>query len=294
MTMMRSWLFVPGDSERKLAKALGSGADALILDLEDSVAVANKAAARNLVRDFLQAHRDHAGPLLYVRINPFASDLCPDDLNMIMAGAPAGIVQPKAESAQDVMALGGALTALEAEHDLARGVTAVLPIVTETPAAVFRLGSFAANVPRLAGLTWGAEDLSAAIGATATRDEHGNWRGPYALVRNLCLFAAHAAGVAAVDTVHADFRDIKGLTQVAATARQDGFFGKLAIHPAQVEPINAAFTPGADEVAHAQRVVDAFAAAPAAGVVGLDGVMLDRPHLIGAQKVLALVARLAR
>lgn len=290
--MIRSWLFVPGDSERKLAKAPDSGADALILDLEDSVAPERKSAARALVRDFLKDRREAGGPALYVRINPFDDETAREDLETVMDGAPAGIVQPKAGAAQEVMALGGALSALEARLDLPAGSTHIVPIATETPAAVFALQSYAARVPRLAGLSWGAEDLSAAIGATATREPDGEWRAPYALVRSLCLFAAHAAGVAAVDTVHADFRDLEGLERAAARAREDGFTGKLAIHPAQVAPINAAFTPSAEEIAYAERVVAAFGAAPGAGVIGLDGRMLDRPHLIGAERTLALAERL--
>lgn len=290
--MHRSWLFVPGDSERKLAKAPASGADALILDLEDSVAPERKADARQTVRAFLKAQRGQDGPALFVRINPFGGDAATDDLESVMDGAPAGIVLPKAGSAQDVMALGGALSALEDRLGLTAGSTRIVPIATETPAAVFQLQSYAARVPRLAGLSWGAEDLSAAVGATATREDDGQWRAPYRLVRSLCLFAAHAAGVAAVDTVHANFRDADALARDAARARQDGFTGKLAIHPAQVEPINAAFTPSEREIEDARRIVAAFDAAPGAGVVALDGRMLDRPHLVGATRTLALAERL--
>jgi len=209
----------------------------------------------------------------------------------IMAAAPDGIVQPKAESAQDVIALGGAMAAQEEHHGLTRGATQILPIVTETPRAVFTLNSYTVGVPRLVGLTWGAEDLGAAIGASARRDERGEWLAPYEMVRGLTLFAAHAAEVEAIDTLHADFRDADGLLAHARSARKMGFTGKLAIHPAQVATIHEAMTPSEQEVEHAQAIIDAFAAAPGAGAVSLDGQMLDQPHLIGASKVLALVNR---
>ncbi len=289
--MHRSWLFVPGDSERKLEKSLGVGADALILDLEDAVAPQNKAAARTLVTDFVRAHRDTAKSTIYVRINPWGSDLAADDLDVIMAAAPAGIVQPKSESSQDVIALGAALAAQEQTHGIERGSTRILPIVTETARAVFTLQSYTVGVPRLVGLTWGAEDLGAAIGASERRDEEGNWLPPFEIVRSLTLFAAHAANVEAIDTLHADFRDADGLRRNAKAARQAGFTGKLAIHPAQVEVIHEALTPGAAEIARAQAIVDAFAATPGAGAVSLDGQMLDRPHLTGAHKTLALAKR---
>lgn len=286
--MHRSWLFVPGDSERKLEKSLGVGADALILDLEDAVAPERKDQARRIVAEFLRGPARDCAASIYVRVNPWGSSLCQEDLDGVMASAPAGIVQPKSESAQDVIALGAAITAQENQHGLERGSTRILPIVTETPKAVFQLGSYSVGVPRLVGLTWGAEDLGAAIGASARRDEHGEWLAPYEMVRSLTLFAAHAAGVEAIDTLHADFRDADGLLAHARRARQAGFTGKLAIHPAQVAVIHEAMTPSDAEVAHARRIVEAFAAAPGVGAVSLGGQMLDRPHLDGAQKVLAL------
>ncbi len=201
--------------------------------------------------DFVRAHRDTCDAAIYVRINPWGSALAADDLDVIMAAAPAGIVQPKSESAQDVIALGAALAAQEDTHGMERGSTHILPIVTETAKAVFALHSYTVGVPRLMGLTWGAEDLAAAIGASERRDEHGNWLQPYEMVRSLTLFAAHAAQVEAIDTLHADFRDTDGLRRNAKAARQAGFTGKLAIHPAQVEVIHAAMTPGSTEIERA-------------------------------------------
>lgn len=292
--MHRSWLFVPGDSERKLEKSLGVGADALILDLEDAVAPERKDEARRIVADFLRGPAKGSAASVYVRVNPWDTSLCAEDLDGVMSGAPTGIVQPKSESAQDVIALGAAITAQEKTHGIEIGRTRILPIVTETPKAVFQLGSYSVSVPRLAGLTWGAEDLGAAIGASARRDEHGEWLSPYEMVRSLTLFAAHAAGVEAIDTLHADFRDSAGLLAHARRARQAGFTGKLAIHPAQVAIIHEAMTPSDDEVSAAQRIVEAFEQSPGAGAVSLNGQMLDRPHLEGARKVLALAQRGAK
>ncbi|MFK7887987.1 MAG: CoA ester lyase [Gammaproteobacteria bacterium] len=289
--MHRSWLFVPGDSERKLEKSLGVGADAIILDLEDAVAPARKDAARRIVAEFLAGPAKESAASVYVRVNPWSTSLCAEDLETVMASAPVGIVQPKSESAQDVIALGAAITAQENQHGIERGSTRILPIVTETPKAVFQLGSYTVGVPRLVGLTWGAEDLGAAIGASARRDEHGEWLQPYEMVRSLTLFAAHAAGVEAIDTLHADFRDAEGLRAHARRARQSGFTGKLAIHPAQVAVIHEAMTPSDDEVAKARLIVAAFEEFPEAGAVSLAGQMLDRPHLEGAHKVLALASR---
>jgi citrate lyase subunit beta/citryl-CoA lyase len=286
--MYRSWLFVPGDSERKLTRCLDAGADALIFDLEDSVTPQRKGDARQMVAEFLRAPRAPDGPALYVRINPWGTDMAADDLDAVMAGAPDGIMQPKTQSAQDVIALGAALTAQEDACGGERGTTRILPIVTETPRAVFNLNSYTVGVPRLVGLTWGAEDLGAAIGASDRRDEAGQWLAPFELVRNLTLFAAHGAEVEAIDTLHGDFRDLDALQAHATAARRIGFTGKLAIHPAQVAPINAAMTPGDDEIAHAQRIVEAFEAAPGAGAVSLDGQMLDRPHLRAARRLLAV------
>ncbi|MEM6639074.1 MAG: CoA ester lyase [Pseudomonadota bacterium] len=285
----RSWLFAPGDSERKLQKVLDAGADAVIIDLEDAVAPERKSLAREMVVDFLRGPARAAPCTVYVRINPWGDDVSAADVDSVMRAAPSGLVQPKAESAQDVIALHSALLALEKEHGMTPGSTSILPIVTETARAVFNIGSYSVGVPRLTGLTWGAEDLGAAIGASDRRDAHGEWLAPFEMARSLTLMAAHAAGVEAIDTLHADFRDHDGLVAHATRARRLGFTGKLAIHPAQVDPIHRAFTPTSDEVDHARAVVAAFEASPEAGAVALDGRMLDRPHLEGARKTLALL-----
>jgi citrate lyase subunit beta/citryl-CoA lyase len=284
---MRSLLFVPGDSERKLSKSSAVAADVLILDLEDSVAADAKDRARNLVREFLQSRPLAAGSQFWVRINPLDHPEADADLAAIMPARPDGIVLPKARGPQDVEALGRRIGSCEAEYELDAGATRILPVATETPGAVFRLGDYGPETPRLAALTWGAEDLSAAVGATSNRDATGHWTEPYRLVRSLCLFAAHAAGVAAIDTLHANFRDSSGLAESCAEARRDGFSGKLAIHPDQVDIINEAFTPSGEEVARARQIVALFADNPNAGTLALDGAMLDRPHLLQARRILA-------
>ena len=282
---VRSWLFVPADSERKLEKACDVPADALILDLEDSVALPNKARARELAARFLETSGLDRSRV-WVRVNPQTGEEYGQDLAAVLPARPGGIVLPKARSAEDVQALVRQLDTFEAAQAAAGVSAAVLPLVTETPEALFTLGGYAGVGARLAGLTWGAEDLGAAVGAAAVRDGDGNWTPPFQMVRNLCLFAAHAAGVAAIDTIHADFRDKDGLERACREARRDGFTGKLAIHPDQVEVINRAFSPNEDELDHARRVVAAFEAQPGAGVVELDGVMLDRPHLVHARRIL--------
>lgn len=288
MSRRRSWLFVPGDSERKLAKSGGLPADVLILDLEDSVSPENKAQARGLVREFLSGRSAEPGPELWVRINPIDHAEAGADLSTVMPAAPDGIVIPKTRKPEDLELLGRRIGTYEAEHEIPVGSTGLLPVATETPEAVFTLGGYRGCSKRLAGLTWGAEDLSAAVGATASRDENGDWTSPYRMVRSLCLFAAHAAGVQAIDTLHADFRDTAGLEASCAEARRDGFSGKLAIHPAQVEVINRMFTPTGEEIARARRIVELFEANPGAGALALDGVMLDQPHLLQARKILDL------
>ncbi|MCF3933147.1 CoA ester lyase [Acuticoccus sp. M5D2P5] len=283
---MRSLLFVPGDSERKLAKGFEAGADRLILDLEDSVAPERKAAARTLTADAVRS----APVPVAVRVNALSSGLIEDDLAAIMPAGPAMIVLPKSDTGADVQHLSALLTVLEAENGLADGGTEILAIATETAASLFGLGTYRGSSARLAAMAWGAEDLSSALGATRTREADGTLTDPYRLARTLCLAGAVAAGAAPIDTVYTDFRDEAGLIATAKAAAADGFLGKLAIHPAQVGPINAAFTPSPEAIAHAQRVVDAFAAAPGAGVVGLDGAMLDRPHLVLAEQLLARAA----
>ena len=282
---MRSWLFVPADSKKKLGKIHAQTSDAVVLDLEDSVARANKPLARELAADFLGKHElEHEQ--LWVRINPLTTPDAAADLEAIVPAAPAGIMLPKARSAQDVNELSLRLGQLEADHGLQSGSIKILPLVTEVPEALFTLGGYVDCDDRLAGLSWGAEDLGSAIGATEVRDGFGGWTPPFEMVRNLCLFAAHAAGVPAIDTIHADFRDIEGLAESCADASRDGFAGKLAIHPGQVEIINNAFKPSAEDIEHAQKVVALFEGNPESGVLELDGVMLDRPHLLKAKRIL--------
>jgi citrate lyase subunit beta / citryl-CoA lyase len=290
----RSWLFVPGDSDRKLAKAAGSAADALIVDLEDSVAPARLPAARTLTAAFLASQAGREGQDLWVRVNGLSSGLALADLAAVLPAAPAGIVLPKAGSAADVATLSHYLSALEVAAGRVEGATKILVVATETPGALFTLGSYTPADPRLAGLTWGAEDLSAALGATGNRAEDSTYGFTFRLARSLCLAGAASAGVAPIDTVFTDFRDGAGLEAEARAARRDGFVGKLAIHPDQVAIINRAFTPDAAEVAHAERVVAAFVANPDAGVVGIDGKMIDMPHLKQARRILAAAASAAR
>lgn len=286
--MNRSYLFVPADSERKMKRAAQVGADALILDLEDSVAPAARPEARALARRFLEGHDG-----VWVRINPIDTDDAVADLEAVVPAAPAGILLPKARSAADADALAERLAGLESANGLEAGSTRIIVLCTERPEALFTLGTYRDATPRLAGLSWGAEDLGAAVGASARRDEEGNWLPPYATARSLCLFAAAAAEVAAIDTVYTDFRDLDGLARFAANARRDGFSGMLAIHPDQVEVINRAFVPTAAEVERAERIVALFAANPGTGTLGLDGEMIDRPHLVQAERILQLARRLA-
>jgi citrate lyase subunit beta/citryl-CoA lyase len=288
---IRSLLFVPGDSEKKLAKSEGVPADALILDLEDSVASQNKLIARGLVREFLSSRSAESRQQVWVRINPLDHQEAGADLGAVMPVRPDGIVLPKTRSPDDVELQGRRIGTYEAEYEVAVGSTRVLPVATETPQSIFSLGEYGRCGKRLAALTWGAEDLSAAVGATANRDGDGQWTPPYQMVRSLCLFAAHAAGVEAIDTLHANFRDLEGLAVSCTEARRDGFSGKLAIHPEQVEVINEAFTPSAEEVERARRIVDLFAANPGAGTLALDGAMLDLPHLTQAKRILSLAER---
>jgi len=291
----RSWLFIPGDSDKKLGKADASGADALILDLEDAVALENKPAARERVAAFLK-ERDRGSRVseLWVRINPLASGLALDDLVAVVPFAPNGIMLPKPDGPDDVSTLSYYLDALEAQNGLEHGTTRILPVATETAAAPFRLGDYAnAGLQRLAGLTWGAEDLSTAICASTNLDPDGNWASTFKMVRSLTLLAAHAAGVQAIETLYVDFRDSDGLFESCRAARAEGFSGRIAIHPAQVEPINRGFTPSEQEIEFARRVVAAFAAAPGAGTIGLDGKMLDIPHLKQARHTLALAEAVA-
>ena len=282
---MRSLLFVPADSDKKLAKSLGSEADILLLDLEDSVALARKDAARGMTCDFLKSRPPSRRA--YVRINPLTTPLALPDLEAVMPGRPDGIMLPKAAGGDEVRALDRELARLEESNAQPPGGTAILPIATETARAMFTLGTYVGASKRLAGLMWGAEDLAADIGALANRRADTTYEAPFALARSMCLFAAAAADVPAIDTVYADFRDRAGFERECLDGARIGFSAKAAIHPDQVEIINRVFTPSAEAVAHARRIVDAFAAAPEAGVVSLDGQMVDRPHLIAAQRILA-------
>jgi citrate lyase subunit beta/citryl-CoA lyase len=289
---LRSLLFVPGDSERKQTKALGSGADALILDLEDSVAEAQLPAARAQVAAFLKANGTEKGPERWVRLNSPSSGKLLDDLAAVIGGRPDGVVLPKVSRAHEVREVAGHLYAHETRAGI-RVMTRIIVIATETPQALLNLSEYGNGGAgaRLSGLTWGMEDLSAALGVTEKMREDGSLTPVLELARSLCLVAAAAAGVQAIDGVHADFRDGAGLRREAARARRDGFTAKLAIHPDQVSVINEAFSPTAAEVEHARRVVAAFAADPTAGVTSLDGRMLDRPHLMLARRILELSRR---
>ncbi len=285
---MKSWLFAPGDSEKKLAKAIASEADIALLDLEDSVAPENKPAARALVADVLASSDNRAR--LWVRINPLTTPDAIADLAAVMPAAPGGLFLPKAEGAADITRLHHYLTAFEAAHGLVQGSTLVAALVTETAAAMFRTGEYATEYPgreRLVAISWGAEDLSSALGAREQRGPDGEYSHTYEMARSLCLIGAAAAGVAAIETVQPEFRDLEALEKRARRVRAQGFAGMLAIHPAQVAPINAAFTPSAEELAHARAIVQAFAENPGAGTIGLNGAMLDRPHLVLAQRLLA-------
>jgi citrate lyase subunit beta / citryl-CoA lyase len=285
---MRSLLFVPGDDEKKLGKGLGSGADVLLIDLEDSVALSRKTEARKLVDSFLRtAHTAPQRPKLFVRINAPTSGLINDDLDGIMGAAPDGVMLPKSQSGDDVALLSAKLAVREAESGLADGQTKIIAIATETAASIFHMGTYAGVSQRLTGLTWGAEDLSADLGAEANRLADGQYTDPYRLARALCIFAAQAADAAAIDTVFTAFRDMDALRAECEAARRDGFVGKMAIHPAQVPVINEVFTPSPATVERARRIVKLFADNPGMGVVGLDGEMLDKPHLKRAERILA-------
>jgi citrate lyase subunit beta / citryl-CoA lyase len=278
---LRSLLFVPGDRPERMHKALGVGADVLILDLEDSVALQAKAEAREHIAEFL-GRPSRATPV-FVRINPLYSGLMDEDLAAVSGVRPDGLVLPKAEGAASIKDLAERMLALRMP------ICKILPIATETPAAVFRLGEYMTVSDRLAGVTWGAEDLPAAIGAVSAREEGGRYTAPFEMVRALTLFAAHAAQVPAIETVYPAFRDEDGLGRYASRGARDGFSGMMAIHPSQVKIINAAFTPTPEAIARAQRIVDEFNDHPGAGVLNIDGMMIDAPHLKQAQRVLALV-----
>ena len=289
---MRSFLFVPGDSPKKLDKGMGSGADALLLDLEDSISPQSKAQARATTVAFLKEARTVANrPRLYVRINGLATGLTDDDLDAVVAAHPDGVMFPKAEGGAAVIHCDAKITAREALHGVPDGALDILAIATETAQAIFLAGTYTGASKRLKGLTWGAEDLSVELGAEANRDRDEHFLAPYQLARSLCLAGAAAAQVQAIDTVYVDFRNEAGLYEECEDARRDGFTGKMAIHPAQVAIINEVFTPTTDAVKRAEAVIAAFAENPSAGTVGIGGVMYDRPHLERARQLLARAKR---
>lgn len=285
---MRSLLFVPADSPKKLEKALTSGADALIVDLEDSIALDGKKQARDSAAAFLhEALCAARRPIILVRVNGLRTGLIDDDLDAVVPARPDGIMLPKAEGGASVVHTDAKLAVREARRGLPDGHIKILALATETATALFLAGTFAGASARLFGLTWGAEDLSAELGAQANRDADGRFLDPYRLARSLCLVGAAAAQVPAIDTVYVDYRNATGFRGECEEACRDGFVGKLAIHPAQVPIINEVFTPSADALARAKAIIEAFAASPGAGVVGIDGVMYDRPHLARAQRLLS-------
>jgi citrate lyase subunit beta/citryl-CoA lyase len=285
---MRSLLFIPADSPNKLAKAIGCGADAVILDLEDSVAPGRKEAARQGAAAFIAQHRDlPERPRLIVRVNDLRSGLVDADLDAVAPSGPDAIMLPKAEGGADIVHADAKLAAREALAGLPDGLIKIVAIATETANALFLAATFRECSPRLVGLTWGAEDLSADLGAETNRDADGNFLDPYRLARTLCLAAAASSGVQAIDTVYVDFRNDPGLRRECESARRDGFTAKMAIHPGQVATINDVFTPSADAIARARAIVDAFASDPGAGVIGIGGVMYDRPHAQRAERLLA-------
>ncbi|HEX4410001.1 MAG TPA: CoA ester lyase [Xanthobacteraceae bacterium] len=284
---MRSYLFTPADSPKKLDKAMASGADAVIVDLEDSIALDGKARARESAAAFLkEAVPAKARPYLLVRVNGLQTGFTDADLDAIVPAKPDAIMLPKAEGGASVVHADAKLAVREALADLPDGHVKIMPIATETAAALFVAGTFAGSSARLLSLTWGAEDLSAELGASANRDARGDWLDPYRLARSLCIAGAAAAQIPAIDTVYVDFRNAEGFRHECEEASRDGFVGKMAIHPTQVPVINEVFTPSAETLARARAVVEAFAAVPGAGVVGIGGVMYDRPHLARAEQLL--------
>lgn len=283
---LRSLLFVPGDSEKKFTKAKGTAADALILDLEDSVAPEQKSYARDHVASLLGGDQNYPWSF-FVRPNPLDSGLMAHDLAAVVKPGLQGLLIPKANGAHDISVIAETLDKLEAMAGMESGSVKIAVVATETPLAMFNLGSYTPAHPRLIALTWGAEDLAAAIGATDNKEANGSWTSPYQLARNLCLFAAASADVLPIDTLYANFRDYEGLEVDCRRARRDGFLGRIAIHPDQVETINRCFSPSEEEIAFARRIVQAFAENPGAGTLGIDGKMVDIPHLKAAQKTLA-------
>tara|TARA_R100000005_G_scaffold69194_1_gene37053 strand:- start:2685 stop:3572 length:888 start_codon:yes stop_codon:yes gene_type:complete len=295
MKMLRSWLFVPGDDERKMTKAVGGEADALLFDLEDAVADERQEIARQMVADILTVNPDRSRQQLWVRINPLDSDLSLPDLAAVMRGKPDGIILPKTYSAAEVNRLGDFLSALEAREGIEQGATKILCVATETASSLVTFESYIRDVTdRLVGLTWGGEDLAAALGASDNRHPvTGDYDEPYLLARTFTLATARAIDVQPVGSVFVDFRNLEGLEKECLRDRRMGYIGKIAIHPAQVPVINRAFSPSEEEIAYARRVIDIFEQNPGLGTVGLDGKMLDMPHLKQARNVIALAEQLA-
>lgn len=286
----RSWLFAPGDSDRKMEKAAAGPADIVIFDLEDAVAESEKPKARGMIAEFLMARTDADKHRLWVRVNPLDGPHTLQDLAAVMPGRPGGIMLPKAYGRADVELLDHYLSALEVANGIQQGATKVIVLVTETAEGMFTTGTYK-NAPRVVAMTWGAEDLADAIGASENRNPDGSYSFTYELARSLCLLGAASAGVAPIETIQGDFRDLEGLRIRAEKVRRDGYRGMLAIHPAQVDVINEAFTPSAEELAAAQEIVDLFAANPGVGTIGYKGAMLDRPHLARAQSLLLAAER---
>lgn len=287
---MRSWLFAPGDSERKMTKALDGPSDVVLLDLEDAVLPENKPLARQLVRDFLLANADRRSRI-WVRVNPLDGPHTLDDLAAVMPAGPGGIMLPKVYGRADVELLDHYLTAFEAAHGLERGATPVIVLVTETAEGMFHTSDYK-GAARVVALTWGAEDLADSIGASSNRNPDGSYSFTYELARSLTVLGAATAGVAAIETISADFKDLEALRLRAEKVRRDGFVGMLAIHPAQIEVINQAFTPSDEEVAEAQEILSVFAANPGVGAIGWKGGMLDRPWLARAERLLRQAGQL--
>lgn len=287
---MRSLLFVPADGGSKLDKAMASGADAVILDLEDSIAPERKVHARMAALEFLRAAQSKTPrPRLLVRVNGLDTGMTDADLEAVVPGKPDAILFPKAEGGATVTHLDAKLAVREAIAGLPDGTIKILAQTVESAAGLFSAGTYRHSSARLIGMTWGPEDLSAELGAEANREADGTLTEPYRLARSFCLFGAAAAKVPAIETIHVDFRDAEVLRRDTELARRDGFTGRLAIHPAQVAVINEVFTPSAEQIAKAMAVVAAFAAQPGAGTVGIDGKMFDRPHLLRAQALLARI-----
>lgn len=286
----RSWLFAPGDSEKKMEKAAASAADIALFDLEDAVAEGEKPKARAMVLAFLQGKAPAERSRLWVRINPLQGPHALADLAAVMPGKPGGIMVPKTRGGADLVVLDHYLSALEAANGIEPGSTKVFPLVTETAEGMLSTGSYV-GAPRLVAMTWGAEDLADELGASENKNADGSYGFTYELARSLCLVGAAAARVAAIDTIQGDFKDLDGLRRRATQCRRAGFRGMLAIHPAQVEVINEAFLPTAEEIAQAQEIVDLFAANPGVGTIGYKGGMLDRPYLARAQQLLKLAGK---